>query len=282
MPRLMPNQMRSSKILAVIRRSVLAYLFLSLGASLAIAQNHFDAAGQKQLVELINRERARQGVQPLAVDERLAEAARKHTQLMVKHDTPSHQLSEEQPLQVRVADEGLRSDRQAENVGLEMDVAGAHAMLMNSPAHRANILSRDYNAVGIGVILSGNKLYVTEDFAHRLPDYSDAEADAALQRAIADYASAHRFPAPMRKAQPALHEMACHMAVIDALDTATPRSIPGVHRVMSWTATEVEQLPEGVKTILGQPLPNGYSVAICFSTSATHPGGMYWIMMVTY
>jgi Cysteine-rich secretory protein family len=273
----MLNQMRS-----YLRDSLILALLVALILSVTAAAQQFDAAGEKQLVELINQARASEGMAPLAVDERLTQAARKHTLLMVKHDKPSHQLGEEPPLQVRVANEGLRSDRQAENVGLEMDVAGAHAMLMSSPAHRANILSRDYNAVGVGVILIGDKLYVTEDFAHRLPDYSDAEADAALQKAIADYASAHRSPAPVRKAQPDLREMACHMAVIDALDTRTPRSIPGVHRVMAWTATELEQLPEGVRTMLGQPLLNGYSLGVCFATSATHPGGMYWIAMVTY
>jgi len=271
----MLNRMRSYREYALIP-------VLTFGLLAAAAAQQFDAAGEKQLVDLINQARASEGLPPLAVDERLTQAARRHTALMVKHDTPSHQLGEEPPLQVRVADEGLRSDRQAENVGLEMDVPGAHAMLMNSPPHRANILSPVYNAVGIGVILNGDKLYVTEDFAHRLPDYSDADADAALQRAITDYASAHRFPAPVRKTQPALHEMACHMAVIDALDTRTPRSIPGVHRVMAWTATEVELLPEGVTTMLGQPMPNGYSMDVCFATSATHPGGMYWIVMVTY
>ena len=274
----MLNQMRSY----LGDGMILVLLALLLAPFLSGAAQQFDAAGEKQLVDLINQERAREGLPPLAVDERLAQAARKHTALMAKHDTPSHQLAEEQPLQMRVADEGLRSDRQAENVGLEMDVAGAHAMLMDSPAHRANILSRDYNAVGIGVMLMGDKLYVTEDFAHRLPDYSDADADAALQKAIADYASAHRLPVPTRKAQPDLHQMACHMAIIDALDTRTPRSIPGVHRVMAWTATEVEQLPEGVRTLLGQTLPYGYSLGVCFAASATHPGGMYWIVMVAY
>jgi len=275
----MLNQMRCYRTLPVI--FAVAVLPVALLAASSVAQQ-FDSAGEKRLVELINQERAREGIPPLAVDERLTQAARKHTQLMVIHDKPSHQLGEEQPLQVRVADEGLRSDRQAENVGLEMDVAGGHAMLMNSPPHRANILSPNYNAVGIGVILIGDKLYITEDFAHRLPDYSDAEADAALQRAIADYARDHRFPAPPRKAQPDLHDMACHMAVIDALDTGTPRSIPGVHRVMAWTAPEVEQLPEGLKPLLGQPLPNGYSLGVCFATSPSHPGGMYWIVMVTF
>jgi uncharacterized protein YkwD len=277
MPRLMLNQMRS-----YLSDSLILALLLVLLLTAASVAQQFDAAGEKQLVELINQERAREGVPPLVVDERLTQAARKHTQLMVKHNVLAHQSVDEQPLQVRVADEGLRSDRQAENVALEIDVAGAHAILMNSPAHRANILSRDYNAIGVGVILSGDKLYVTEDFAHRLPDYSDAEADAALQGAITNFAKARRFPAPVRKAQPKLHEMACHMAVIGALDTGTPRSVPGVHRVMAWTATEADQLPDGLKAMLGQPLPNGYSLGVCFRASAIHPGGMYWIVMVAY
>ena len=277
MPRLMLNQMRSYLGDSLILGLLLTPVFMATSAA-----QQFDFAGEKQLVELINQARASEGLPPLALDERLTRAARKHTHLMVQEQKLSHQFGDEPPLQVRVANEDLRSDRQAENVALEMDVAGAHAELMNSPPHRANILSPNYNAVGVGVMLVGDKLYVTEDFAHREPDYSDAEADAALQKAIADYASSHRLPAAMRKAEPALHDMACHMAVIDALDTRTPRSIPGVHRVMAWTATDVEQLPAGVKTLLGQPLPNGYSLGVCFATSATHPGGLYWIVMVVY
>jgi uncharacterized protein YkwD len=265
-----------------LSNSFVLALLLAAALTTAAQAQQFDAAGEKQLVELINQARAREGVPPLEVDERLTQAARKHTQLMVKHNSLSHQTVDEQPLLMRLVDEGLRSDRQAENVALEMDVAGAHAILMNSPAHRTNILNRDYNAVGIGVMLIGDKLYVTEDFAHRLPDYSDAKADAVLQRAITEYANAHRFPAPVRKSQPELHDMACHMAVIDALDTGTPRSISGAHRVMAWTATEVDRLPEGLKALLGRPLPNGYSLGVCFAASATHPGGLYWILMVGY
>jgi len=275
---LIPNQMRSHAGNSLILTLLLAPLLTAV----CFAQQQFDAAGEKQLVELINQERAREGLPPLAVDGRLTQAARKHTALLVKHAGLSHQFVEEQPLQVRLADERLRSDRQAENVALEMDVAGAHAVLMNSPPHRANILSPKYNAVGVGVMLSGERLYVTEDFAHRLPDYSDAQADEVLQRAIAGYASSIGLPVPMRKPQSAIRTMACDMAVIDALDTGTPKSIAGVHRVLAWTATEIEQLPDSVKAAISQPLKNGYSLGVCFATSATHAGGMYWIVMVAY
>jgi len=278
----MLNKMRSHKTLAIVRSLILPLLFLSLLRSVSFAQEQFDFTGEKQLVELMNQERVHEGLPPLAVDERLTEAARRHTELMVQHNGLSHQFDGEPSLQVRVADENLRSDRQAENVGLEMDVAGAHAILMNSPPHRANILSPNYNAIGVGVMHSGDRLYVTEDFAHRLPDYSEPEADAVLQESITKYARSLGLAVPARKPQPAIRQMACDMALIDALDTGTPKSIAGVHRVVAWTATDLEQLPDNVKGLLAQPLSAGYSLGVCFAATVSHPGGMYWIVMVVY
>ncbi len=201
---------------------------------------------------------------------------------MVRHSGLSHEFDGEPSLQVRIADENLRSDRQAENVALEMDVAGAHAILMNSPPHRANILSANYNAIGVAVMHSGDRIYVTEDFAHRLPDYSELEADEVLQKAIMAYARTQGDSMPVRKPQAAIRQMACDMALIDALDTGTPRSIVGVHRVLAWTATDLEHLPDNVKGLLAQPLSSGYSLGVCFAASVSHPSGMYWIVMVVY
>jgi len=36
---------------------------------------------------------------------------------------------------------------------------------MNSPGHRANILSETYTVEGVGVAFEGTRIYVTEDFA---------------------------------------------------------------------------------------------------------------------
>ncbi len=274
--------MRTRKTLAVFRLAALALLFPWQFAVPSFAQAPFDADGENQLIELINQERAHAGLQPLATDQRLTQAARKHTALMVQHKALSHQFDDEESLQLRTAEENIRFDRQAENVALEMDVAGAHAILMNSPPHRANILSPDYNAIGVGVIRSGDEVYVTEDFAHRMPDYSQPEADAELQKTIAKYAATQGLPVPARKPQSAIHQMACDMALIDALDTGTPRSIAGVHHVVAWTANDLDQLPAGARSLLSQPMPAGYSLGVCFAPSVSHPGGMYWIVMVGY
>jgi len=125
-------------------------------------------------------------------------------------------------------------------------------------------------------------VYVTEDFAHRLPDYSEVEADAVLQDAVTKYTSTRGLPAPVRKPQLGLQQIACNMALSDALDPNSPRSIVGVRRIVVWTATTLEELPGNVKGLLSQPLNSGYSLGACFAPSVSHPGGIYWIVMVTY
>ena len=98
--------------------------------------------------------------------------------------------------QTRVSNEGLSSDGQGENVDLNQTVAGAHDALMHSPPHRANILDPDYNAIGVGVIRGGDKIWVTEDFARRLPELSESQAESAVQNAIDHYERARGFATP--------------------------------------------------------------------------------------
>ena len=258
-----------------------ALLVTSLLVCPGLAQAQFDEGDEQQLVQLINQERTSQGLPPLTVDRHLTQAARKHTNLMVEHKALSHKFDGEPTMEIRFADENLPSDRQAENVGFSDDVISAHNALMNSAGHRANILNSNYNVVGVAVIRSGHHVYVTEDFAHRPVEYSEPEADAVLQRAIDDYAKAHGT-APVRKPQSRLRQMACTMALNDALDNKKPAEIPGVQEVAVWTTFAPGKLPNGVKGLLAHPLSSGYSLGACFAPSVSHPGGVYWVVMIVY
>jgi hypothetical protein len=259
-----------------------ALFVTSLAVCPCLAQTQFDEAGEKQLVGLINQERANQGLRPVTVDQRLTKAARKHTQLMMEHEALAHRFAGEPTLEVRFADENLRSDQQAENVDRRKDVISAHKEFMHSPAHRVNILNSDYNVVGVAVLRSADHVYVTEDFAHRLTDYSEPEADAVLQRAIENYARAHGTSAPDRKRQAQLRQMACAMALNDALDNQKPAEVPGVQEAAVWTTGTPEKLPNGAKELLSHPMSAGYSMGVCFAPSLSHPGGVYWVVMVVY
>jgi hypothetical protein len=51
-----------------------------------------------------------------------------------------------------------------ENVGYGPDWRTVETAFMNSPGHRANILDRDYSQIGIGVVISGNRIWITQVF----------------------------------------------------------------------------------------------------------------------
>jgi hypothetical protein len=251
-------------------------------ASSAYPQQISDASAEQRLFALINQGRVKAGLTPLLYDERLARAARKHTEVMVHNDSLSHQFDDEEPLQLRVSNENVRCDHDGENIALDSNLEVAHTMLMQSPHHRDNILGPQFNAVGIGIVKSDDLIYITEDFAHVLPDYSELEADAVAQQAIDEYAKSQGVPVPVRKPRPPLKQMACDMALDDQLASKKAGALPGVSSAVAWNASDLEKLPSNLKRLLAQPLTSGYSLGVCFAPSVTHPGGLYWLVMVIY
>jgi Cysteine-rich secretory protein family len=266
----------------------LAPMFLGLvlcsGVLMAqgLAPAQFDVAGEAQLVGLINQARAQQGLPPLTEDDRLTAAARKHTELMVQHAALSHQFPGEPDPQTRMTNEGVPSDAEGENVDLNQSISGAHDALMHSPPHRASIMNPDYNAVGVGVIRSGDNVWVTEDFAHRLPQLSEPQAEAAVQTAIANYERARGAGAVQHKPLTELRRIACDMALNDKLDLQPAARLPGVRDVFAWTAGDPAKLPKGIDRVLSGPMSGGYSLGACFAPSVSHPGGIYWLVLVAY
>jgi hypothetical protein len=250
--------------------------------SAAFAQNPIDTDGEQRIFTLLNQERAKEGQLPLELNEGLTRAARKHSRLMAHDDSLVHQLPGEESLAVRVANENVRCDRDGENIALDGDAATAHAMLMLSPPHRANIVSPQFDAVGIAVVRMGELVYVTEDFAHVLPNYSEFEADAAAQQAITNFVRAEGLPVPQRKSRSRLTQLACNMALDDRLDSLKTKDIPGITSAVTWTATDLGKLPPNLKKLLAQPLTSGYALGVCYAPSVSHPGGVYWLVMVIY
>ena len=273
----MPRVLQAYQILAV----VLLMLATSSAQTSPAPAAQFDAAAEAQLVQLINQTRSQQGLPTLTVDERLTRAARKHTQLMVQHLALSHQFDGEPPPQTRFSNEGVPSDSSSENVALNQSIPGAHDALMHSPPHRAAILDPNYSVIGVGVLQTDEGFFVTEDFARKLPEMSEQEAEAAMQKSIQRYALSGGFVAPGRKPQPLLRHIACQMALNDALNSGAAMGLPEVHGVMAWTAADPAKLPKGIGQVL-KPQISGYSLGACFAPSVSHPGGVYWLVMVTY
>ncbi len=243
---------------------------------------HIDSDAEAELVDLINGSRQQQGLAPLTVDPRLTQAARIHSQLMASRGALSHRFPDEPPIPNRFAAENFPSDRQGENVALDQDADSAHRGLMHSAPHRENILDPEYNVVGVGVVRSGHDIYVTEDFARRLPEMSEPQAESAVRSAIAQFERAHGFAVPARRPQPQLRRIACDMALNDSLDARAASQLPQVREVFTWTSGDPAKLPGAVDRMLSEGLSSGYSLGACFAPSVSHPGGIYWIVIVSY
>jgi len=145
-----------------VSRLLLACLPILL-AFLAPAQEYSRA--ERQLLAATNRERESRGLHALRWNDALAEAARQHNQVMIEHQSISHQFPGEPSLPTRVTRTGAHFSALAENVAEAPDPSQIHSLWMHSPGHRANILDRDMDSIGIAVAERNGEFYAVEDFS---------------------------------------------------------------------------------------------------------------------
>jgi hypothetical protein len=254
---------------------------LLVGAAFAQSAPTFDSQAEQQIFQLLNRERHSRGVSTLVFDERLQRAARKHSQLMANRGEVEHQLAGEQKLAYRLGEVELRYDASGENVARTSDAARAHVALMNSPGHRANILDPQFNSVGIGVVNTPDGIYVTQDFARRLPN---ATVDEAEERVVANMTRLRRSvgltPWP-RHSAPELRRYACEMAEHDKLNPKLGLLSTKVSSSVAFTAIDLNQMPGSLENLKATSA-SGFSVGACYQSSAKYENPVFWIIVVTY
>ncbi len=256
-------------------------ILAALANPFTASAQEFDSAAEERLVNLVNRERVKAGLPELALDERLAGVARQHSSMMAEKRAIAHQFEGELGVKQRVATTTLHFNYSGENVALDSDIEQAHVGLMNSPPHRHNLLSPDYNAIGVGVVRSGSTIYVTEDFANRLPELSVDGAEKRIAAAFTELREGVRaHPLPLIP-RPGLRQMACEMAATDNLSTQAATRIPNASNVVVYTATEIDKLPGNMHRLKNENA-SGYSLGVCFSKSASYSNAVYWVVVVTY
>ncbi len=120
---------------------------------------------EDKMLTLVNAERMKRGLRALIADPTLVPVARKHSIDMFKRGYFSHQTPEGVTPAQRVKKAGLRYLVMGENLALGQTLGICHRGLMNSPGHKANILSTAYGRVGIGIVDGGvHGLMVTQEF----------------------------------------------------------------------------------------------------------------------
>jgi uncharacterized protein YkwD len=126
-----------------------------------------DPDAEQQMLDLVNMERSRAGLQPLVADDHLRDVARAHSLEMFQMDYFSHTSPTAGTPFDRMHAAGIQFLVAGENLAYAPNVQVAHQGLMNSPGHRANILRPEFGRVGIGVIRSlAQGSMFTQDFTN--------------------------------------------------------------------------------------------------------------------
>ncbi|MGN9865788.1 CAP domain-containing protein [Bacillus swezeyi] len=121
------------------------------------------SAYEKEVVELTNAERKKQGLKPLTLDEKLSKVARTKSQDMkdnnyFDHNSPTYgspfDMMKKFGISYRTAGENIAKGQRT-----PQEVVKAW---MNSEGHRKNIMNPDFTHIGVGYVKDGN--YWTQQF----------------------------------------------------------------------------------------------------------------------
>jgi uncharacterized protein YkwD len=145
----------------MVRKLILALtsvvVVISVGITPAGAAVSEAATSESAFVADINALRADRGLPPLQVDTRLVATARAWAAQMARAGAISHT-----PNLAGTGPAGWQ--KLGENVGVGVGQPGLHAAFVNSSEHYANLVDSGFNAVGIGVVMSGGRMWVAEEF----------------------------------------------------------------------------------------------------------------------
>jgi uncharacterized protein YkwD len=126
---------------------------------------------ESEIIKQVNSERARRGLKALKFSPRLAVVARGHSYDMAIRHYRDHNSPEGSTPADRVRGVGVEFKAVAENIYVDdyhrLEALGDRVLegWLESPDHRANLLSPDFVETGIGVARSDDGLtYVTQDF----------------------------------------------------------------------------------------------------------------------
>ena len=192
----------------------------------------------RQLLALANEARAAAGAGPLQWDPALADAARKHCLRMAAEGGISHQFAGEAGLTARAGEAGAHFSTVEENVASGTDPTDpfeTHQGWMHSPGHRANLLNREIDRVGIAVVVSHGVNYAVADYARAVPVLSQAEVEAGFAALLRAKGLSIRKGNKDARAYCALAE-----------GSRIPEFYAPPRYMIRWQNPDVTQLPQGV------------------------------------
>ena len=156
-------------------RIVIATLIVLMATSTGLAAKKKKHRGGKRidangtvarLLELHNRNRAKDGERPLTINAKLSAAAQAYAEHLAKIGKLSHTAGS--TVSGRIKEAGYKYHAVGENIAVGQTSADAVVKgWMHSSGHRKNILSKHFKEVGFGFAKGKNgRIYWVTDFGH--------------------------------------------------------------------------------------------------------------------
>ncbi len=121
----------------------------------------------KQILELTNAEREKNGLNPLEWDDSLAELAKSHCNDMIEREYFAHNTPDGKTPFERMREAGISYWSAGENIAAgQHSPEAAFEAWMNSEGHKKNILNKDFEHMGVSVVKGGKYgIYWAQEFA---------------------------------------------------------------------------------------------------------------------
>jgi uncharacterized protein YkwD len=246
------------------------------------------AEAAQRLLALLNRDRKAAGLQPLTWDDRVAKVAQGHSEEMRRTKVVAHVSPTTGSAADRVRAAGIKTAVVLENVARAYGVGEAHAGLMNSPGHRANLMSPTATHVGIAVVLgddvSGRReLFVTQVFIRIPPKVDAAQAARVVEKQLDTVRPVKINPKLSVTAQ----QLADGLAAGKSRDTLWPiarRQLDALGNQYSRVGSVITAVSEldslDGKQLVGDYKPDDVGIGIAQGTHPEIGEGAIWIVIL--
>jgi len=156
------NLFRLAVVLLIIKFLIFSLIFYFPRTS------HFAVVVSSELVELANKERMASGLKPLVINQQLVQAAQNKAEDMFNKDYFAHTSPVGVAPWYWLEKAGYKYTAAGENLARNFtDSNYVHQAWMDSSSHKANILNKNYQEIGIAVVegeLNGEKTVLAVEF----------------------------------------------------------------------------------------------------------------------
>lgn len=239
---------------------------------------------EKNLFEYINRERKQRNLPLLKLSAELSAVARKHSRDMAAQPKLTHLSSSGKTYAERLAQDGYYFMDVGENVAFSETFQAdfIHQSLMESSGHRENILTPNFDRVGIGVFYSENSgYYITQDFLESFVTQKASDIRKHIQERIDNLRSSHTLTPLVYRS--AADEFALEYSKRKA-EKKPPPPIPSMfgETHLIYTATPSLSELESVTEDVINAFYGAGGLGVTLARNSDYPGGTYFITLLLF